>query len=162
MAVARMFGWRTNIIAPNISWGLRGLGHEADLLVISKSGWCREIEIKVSGSDISADLHKNHGHRSQLVRQLYFAVPDKLAEHPDLPSTAGLIVVKDRQAKIVRPAAVNKSAIRLSDDQITKVLHLAAMRVWSLKEKLMQRVQQRRFKEQNENVSNTVQKSLNG
>lgn len=162
IAVATMFGWRDKIIVPNVSWGLSGLGHEADLLVMSMQGWCREIEIKVSGSDITADLHKRHGHKSRLVRQLYFAVPDKLAEHPDLPVTAGLIVVTSGFAKIVREAPVNKSAVKLDPSQMKKVLHLAAMRIWSLKSKLMHQVQQRRFKESNENISNTIQKSLNG
>jgi hypothetical protein len=68
-AVARMFGIRQNIIVPNISWGM-GL-HECDLLIIRKSGYAVEVEIKVSRWDLRKDLKKTHGHQSGRIREFY-------------------------------------------------------------------------------------------
>ena len=62
-AVARMFCWRQNIIVPNVWWGM-GFNYELDLMVISGSGWATEIEIKISVSDIRADLRKRRWHAS--------------------------------------------------------------------------------------------------
>ena len=50
-AVARKFGVRTNIIVPNVSWGLPGM-HECDLFIIKMSGYGVEVEIKISKADI--------------------------------------------------------------------------------------------------------------
>ena len=41
---------RTDIVVPNLSWGL--LNHEADLAIIRKSGYLTEIEIKRSYQDL--------------------------------------------------------------------------------------------------------------
>ena len=138
IAVARMFGFRDKIIVPNVSWGLHGLGHEADLLVISTSGWCKEIEIKVSASDIHADLSKHHSHDSKLVKELYFAVPTTLSAHPDIPAHAGIITVDDNlRAEIIRRVHTNKRAVKLNAMQMEKLMQLGCMRIWSLKVKLM-------------------------
>jgi hypothetical protein len=47
--LGRYFNYRQNIIVSNVSWGL-GI-HECDLLIITKSGYATEVEIKVSLSD---------------------------------------------------------------------------------------------------------------
>lgn len=57
VAIAEMFGIRTHIIVPNISWGLRGM-HEMDLAIIFRSGYLKEIEIKRSIQDLKADFKK--------------------------------------------------------------------------------------------------------
>ena len=141
IAVARHFGYRQNIIIPNVSWGL-GLNHEADLLVVSPSGYAREIEIKVSAADIRVDLLKLHHHKSPLVRQVYFAVPEKLKGNPNIPPEFGLLVVADRMFRgrhpvaCTRPAKINSRARKLTPREIQHLLHLGCMRCWSLKEKL--------------------------
>ena len=58
--VASFFNPRQNIIVPNISWGVNL--HECDLLIIRKSGYGIEVEIKVSKSDLIADAKKPHHH----------------------------------------------------------------------------------------------------
>ena len=45
---------RTDIVIPNLSWGL--LNHEADLAIINKSGYLTEIEIKRSYQDLKKDF----------------------------------------------------------------------------------------------------------
>lgn len=55
-AIAMKLDIRKHIIVPNISWGA-GL-HECDLLVINKSGYATEIEIKISKSDLKKRLYQ--------------------------------------------------------------------------------------------------------
>lgn len=45
LAIAQMFGIRNNIIVPNVSWGFFDT-HEADLVIINKSNYLTEVEIK--------------------------------------------------------------------------------------------------------------------
>ena len=49
-ALARYFGFRENIIVPNISWGA-GFD-EVDLMVIKKTGYVIGVEIKISKSGV--------------------------------------------------------------------------------------------------------------
>ena len=138
LAVAHLYSWRENIIVPNVSWGLQGLGHEADMLIVNpQSLYTKEIEIKVSASDIMADLEKRHGHHSDLIKELYFAVPEALAGHCGIPQRAGIIAVSDDlKARVVRRPEINRQAKPLNRHQLNKVLHLGVMRIWSLKTKL--------------------------
>ena len=79
IGVADKFNYRQNVIVPNVSWGI-GLRYEADLVVLRPSGYAVEVEIKVNASDIKADLKKRHQHDSKLFRELWFAVPEELAD----------------------------------------------------------------------------------
>lgn len=117
IVIADYFNWRQNIIAPNISWGA-GL-HECDLLVITKSGYATEIEIKVSKADLKKDLQKSHNHGmaapkyfvehlseheqkeifSDKIKYLYFAMPEKICNVETIniiPEKAGIIIVKEK------------------------------------------------------------------
>jgi len=64
--VAQYFGPRECIIVPNISWGINI--HECDLLIIRKSGYGIEVEIKISKSDLIADAKKGHHHHDRMDR----------------------------------------------------------------------------------------------
>jgi len=136
--IARHFGYNRNLIVPNVYWGL-GFRHELDLIVVTPPRWATEIEIKISLSDLKADAKKKHGHHSEKIRQLYFAVPEKLRDRAleFIPERAGLVIVRNhpwRQAIIERKPKVNTSARKLTEKEIHKLLKLAAMRIWSLKE----------------------------
>ena len=73
--LAEYFGIRNNIIVPNVSWGL--LDYEADLLVMNKTGYVTEIEIKRSWSDFLADFKKDEtAHKSELIYQFWYCVPE--------------------------------------------------------------------------------------
>lgn len=147
IAVAAFFKTRQKIILPNASWGLVGLGHECDMLIVDpKTKYAEEIEIKISASDLKKDAQKKHGHRSILLRKLWFAVPDVLSASPHIPDHAGIIAIKFKPvlgknkyyefcAIVVRKPKINKFAIPLTDKQIIKIGHLACMRLWNLKKK---------------------------
>ena len=136
IALALNFNFRQNIIVPNVYWGL-GLNHEADMIIVSKSGYAFEIEIKTSLADIKADKKKKLAHYSEKIRRFSFAVPDYLADCKDLPRDCGLITVRnDLHCKTIRPPRINKNARPLNNKEISKILHLGCMRIWKLKRKL--------------------------
>ena len=138
IACARYFGYRKNIVAPNISWGLKL--HECDLLVLTPSGYCYEIEIKITRADLRADSKKQHGHLSTKISRLYYCVPAVLQDFAlaNIPERAGLLVVKSPTwlwAQKVREAQRYTDYQWPAVDRI-KLAHLGAMRIWSLLENL--------------------------
>lgn len=137
LAVAVHFGYRQNIIVPNISWGM-GLLYEADVVVLRPRGWGIEIEIKVSSADIKADLKKRYQHDSNLFKELWFAVPANIVSHPDIPRRAGILSVDDKKrVTVIRKPVRNTLAKKWTMEQRLKLLHLASMRTWALKRTIL-------------------------
>lgn len=135
LALANYFGIRENLIVPNVSWGL-GV-HECDLLVLSKSGYCTEVEIKISLSDLKKDLSKHHSHKSDKIKYLYFCIPSYLAKHIEfIPNNAGILIINSNHKifKIFEPTR-NITAIKLNDEEKFIVARLGALRIWDLKSK---------------------------
>ena len=112
--VAKHFGWRQNVIVPNVYWGL-GLNYEADMVILRPSGWAIEIEIKVTRADIKADLKKhkhNFTNEQSKFRQFYFAVPKIIADDPRIPERAGILAIHEANGavsgcEVLRPAKLN-------------------------------------------------------
>lgn len=148
VALSTFLNYRVNLIVPNVSWGLSGL-HECDLLVVSKAGYLTEIEIKISRGDLRADAKKWHGHESDRIKRLFFALPDYLDHCLDMvPKRAGIILVRAEdnvpgvypyhpKCKEVRPAKRNPAATKISESDRYKVARLGALRIWGLKRKLI-------------------------
>lgn len=144
LALAHYFNPRINIIVPNVYWGM-GLRHECDLLVLRKTGYCAEIEIKRSRADCRADLNKKHGHASDLIRELWFAMPMDIYESClDLvPERAGILTIERTEygtgyrVDVRRGAKRNMKARRLTDQERMNLARLGCMRIWGLKRKLV-------------------------
>ena len=138
------FGYRTNVIVPNISWGM--CLSECDLLVLTPAGYFYEVEIKVSRSDLVADFKKRHRH-NRGARRFYFCVPEKMADCQELIAAqyprAGLLLACGRWSatdnrwwksiKVQKPAGINTGAHKYSEYDRQRVLHLGCMRIWTLK-----------------------------
>ncbi len=147
IAIANHFGFRKNLIVPNVKWGLRLNGkpmHECDLLILTKNRYIWEVEIKVSKADLIADKKKAHGHISSNVKRLYFALPHYIEDYiQHIPDRAGVILVNKPRTRlsceVVRPAK-NEKGYQLSDKEVLKMAMLGAMRIWNLKQKLKDRV----------------------
>lgn len=146
VAVAILFGFRQNIIVPNLSWGFDGM-HECDLFVVRKSGISIEVEIKISKSDLLADFKKQHKHvdRKNRITEFYYAMPEDIYNKcKDLiPETAGIITCSRYgstgivRATFKKKAKKRKSAQKLTILEQLKVARLGSMRIWSLKQKLI-------------------------
>jgi hypothetical protein len=139
--VATFFGYRECIIVPNISWGINL--HECDLLIIRKSGYGIEVEIKISKSDLIADAKKGHQHCDRMGRlsELYFAIPDYMSDCIEyIPRDAGILVLsrydyygRGLDLKVLRKPKANKARRKFTDVEMLKVAHLGTMRIWNLK-----------------------------
>lgn len=165
IAVAKHFNYRMNLIVPNVSWGWM-LHHEADLIVLRPSGYCDEVEIKVTRADIKADAKKLTSHwENRRIARVWFAVPHGLADCAEIPAAAGILSVMrgtyDRdytwrpwrdgdttwqdRVTVVRAARLRSkdSRILVSDQQRMKLAELGAMRIWDLKAALAARTARR-------------------
>ena len=136
IAVAEYLNVRTNLIVPNISWGM--FLHECDLLVLTPAGFAWEVEIKISRADLIKDKEKRHGHHNNKIKSLYFAIPDYLEyciEH--IPERAGVISVNDKlRCKTLRRPISVKCPYRFTMQERYKVARLGSMRIWGLKRKI--------------------------
>lgn len=141
-ALASFFDYRRNLIVPNVHWGLNM--HECDLLMVSRSGYCTEIEIKVTRADLKNDAKKKHGHFSNRIKYLYFAIPTYLEHCTEfVPDRAGIVTVKPEEpddwrprCKIIRRPSPNNS-MKMTDADQYKVARLGALRIWRLKRKAL-------------------------
>ena len=151
LALVSYFNYRQSLIVPNVYWGM-GI-HECDLLIVSKAGYLTEVEIKITRSDLKADAKKWHGHRSDIIKRLFFALPDYL-ESIDciemVPERAGIIIIKPKdnvpgeypyspRCREIRPARRNKVAGKISDRDRYKIARLGTLRIWALKRKLLKK-----------------------
>lgn len=70
---------RSKIIVPNVSWGFFS-GHEADMVVINKSLYLTEYEIKRSFEDFKNDFRKKDYHNDSRISALWYVVPESIGE----------------------------------------------------------------------------------
>lgn len=151
IAIMEHFGVRQNLIVPNVSWGVVPSLHECDLLILSKSNYAKEVEIKISKADLLKDQEKMHGHVHHYIRELCFAVPIELKEVAlaNIPERAGLFVVEFREpnpfqkkkklwTRCVKNAKINTSAHKWSDEERNNLARLGTMRILGLKKKVAQ------------------------
>lgn len=138
-----LFNKRNDIIVPNVSWGL--LNHEADMVVMTKSGYLTEIEIKRSWEDFKADFKKDHQHDDERVDKLYYCVPlsikervaDYLTEN-EIPFTR--LLYFSEEGKIYTHNTGGKfytGGRKLFLEEQLTIARLGCMRVWNLKQKLV-------------------------
>lgn len=146
IAVANYFGTRQNLIVPNVSWGFTGLFYEADLVVVTRAGYAKEVEIKVSRADLIKDKEKKHNHDCRKFKELYFAIPKKLLKDKEhVPERAGILVCEKVEyrgeiyyrARLERVAKVNGGEKLTLTDKY-ELARLGTLRIWGLKRKLLE------------------------
>lgn len=142
VALMRYFDFRANTIVPNLSESM--LPYEADVVVVTKSGYATEIEIKVSKSDLMADFKKKRFHDSKLFKRFYYAVPEELKEFAlsVIPESAGLLVatrLDDGDVIMLkeRNAEVRRFHKKWEPWRIADLQRLGTMRIFSLKQKIL-------------------------
>lgn len=155
--LAEHWGIRQNLVVPNVSWGFFAT-HEADLVVITKSGYLTEIEIKRSWTDFLADFKKDFYHADDRIAQFFYAVPEcmvvpcleyidrKKEEGPEFfkGRIPGVVLYrtpdesKYRRVEVARlPSATRKhETVKLTEKEISAIARLGTLRYWSLLDKL--------------------------
>jgi hypothetical protein len=123
-----------------VSYGLLIRG-EADLICVTKAGVFHEVEIKVSRSDLRADLRKRRAHEDPLISFVWFAVPEELEKDALelLHERFGIVAVCEQPkrpgltwTKVVRrPKKSEHCKGKPSPDTIIKLLRLGVMRMWT-------------------------------
>ena len=150
MIIADHFDVRRNLIVPNIHWGF-GLRYEADLVVVTKARFAYEVELKISKADLKKDKDKKHLHNAKCFKRFYYAMPEDIYDPELIPvDGAGILLCKHHSwshwkskkmmtkwsvKEVVAP--VDRKATKLTIKQYLKLLHLSAMRVWSMKKKFV-------------------------
>lgn len=146
------FNIRRNVVVPNVSWGF--LNHEADILVMSKSGYLTEIEIKRSLSDLRADFKKKHDHSDERIKYFYYCVPlsllqdaiDLCVEHKRIVS--GVITYTEKSKMKIHRIDFGEYGIyrdkfnyprKLFLEEQFQVARLGSMRVWGMQKKFVER-----------------------
>jgi len=136
-ALVRHFNERQTIIIPNFY-----IAHECDLLVVRKTGYAVEVEIKRSVADTKKDNTKKHGHKSNKIAELYFAFPEDICQQclPFVPTHAGVFLIRNDRRKlplVIRTPERNKNAEKLTEEEIFKILRYGLYRVWNLKKRIV-------------------------
>ena len=132
--IVSLYDMRKHDIVPRVGWGLNI--HECDLLILSKSGYATEVEIKISSGDLKKDADKNHKHSSRRIKELYFAIPLKLLKFRHfIPKHAGIYIIYWDRYKLkcrkMRNAKINRDAIKFSPELRYKLARLGLMRYWN-------------------------------
>lgn len=145
IAVARFFGFRKNVIVPNLGYGMmmnnNTAMHECDLFILTRSGYGYEVEIKISKTDLLKDKDKPHKHEDERIKYLYFAIPNYLLEHKNhIPERAGIISVMLHEngqfcTTVIRKPRKNSSYV-FNDKEQFNIARLGAMRTWGFKRNL--------------------------
>lgn len=145
------FNIRTNLVVPNVSWGF--LNHEADMLIMSKSGYLTEIEIKRSLSDLKADFKKKHDHSDDRIKSFYYCVPLSLLQNAidlcvenDRWVNGIITYTEDAKLKINRidflklgvKYPTKKYPRKLFLEEQFQIARLGSMRVWGMQKKYIE------------------------
>lgn len=147
LAKTDKFNYIRNVVAFNVNgWSDKlPIWHECDMLVLSKSGYLTEIEIKRSWSDFLADFKKKHKHESEgIIKNFYYAVPcsihEKVVEYikDNNIDCNGVFFYTERLNIGTAYSKNRKNKFRkLTMEEQLQVARLGAMRAIRLKEKII-------------------------
>lgn len=134
-------GTRKNICVPNVSFSM--LNHEADLIVVNKSHYATEFEIKRSYEDFIADFAKKHRHEAEWIYRFVYVLPlsikdraMKFLEHTGRKDSVCIWFYSEEPwiaEKIGIPH--NPKGRKMYLEELLKLARLGVMRYWSLRMK---------------------------
>lgn len=161
-----LFQRKALMVLPNTYW----TGHETDLLCVMPDFRLIDIEIKVSRSDLKADLKKDKwwhhwdwkvdGPRNKenenrrrvrdwpaKVWKHYYAMPASIFKQEllvDLPPNSGVILLSETHPRISvkRRAKPNTKAKKVDETQAIDIARLATLRMWKAYAELDKRTTQ--------------------
>lgn len=134
--VMRLWYWRDKVRYSRDKELFSGPEYEADLLVISNSGYLKEIEIKTNIQDFRADFQKRHYHDHPEVRSFSYCLPSEIFNKHETEilakcdfKGAGLILITE-DGRIInkKKSVVRRYAQKLTNEAILHYLKLAALK----------------------------------
>jgi hypothetical protein len=152
----KKFDVQKTLNATNITRKSKILDFEADYISLSEAGYATAIEIKITKSDLKADLKKKHiarltsaplkswGKRTALdiyykrLKYFYYAVPPKLIETAldQIPDFAGLMEVTENGINVIRKPQVLFN-FKWNDVLRYKLARLGSIKAYNLKNKIV-------------------------
>lgn len=134
---SKIWNTRTDIFVTNLSWGL--LDYEADFVVLNKSGYLTEVEIKRTWSDFLADFKKEHTHNDSRIYHFFYCLPISFKEKAiellteKFGNRIPAILLYDEDGKITRAGGISQRGGRklFIEEQLT-LSRLGTMRFWNL------------------------------
>jgi len=135
---------RQDVFVPNVSYGL--LGYEADLIIMSKTGYLTEIEIKRSWVDFMADFKKDHKHNDSKICYFYYCLPISLKDRVmsfwqreyggDTTNNHPATLFYLENGRIERGGGwPSKGGRKLFIEEQLQLVRLGCFRYWNLQEK---------------------------
>ncbi|MGL5646871.1 MAG: hypothetical protein ACRDDY_03385 [Clostridium sp.] len=157
-ALTEHFFLKEKIVATGITKSSGIVSHECDLLTVNKNMFITEYEIKISLSDVKADLKKKHGHSCNNICRTFFVLPSDLVEKAMsfIPDKFGVISVRrseiviDREKNVytyehgyrldyIRQPKRNKEARPITIDDLLTLYRLENMRKRRYMKNLLQK-----------------------
>ena len=136
---------------------------EADILMVTKSGYASVFEIKITKADLKNDLNKKHikdigeivktfggcydafDYYYEKIKHFSYAVPDHLLQATinQVPEFCGIYYFIERENGIPKMKLYRRPKIiknyKWSDKEIFDLLRLGTMRIYNLKRKLIKK-----------------------
>lgn len=146
-AIVRNLFHNAVLAVPCCGW----TGHEADLLVVTKDLRLIDVEIKISRSDLKADLGKDKWWKYRPWSRRHLPAerrewPDKVWKHyyvmpaavwtsaltADIPATSGVLLADDNgRLEVFRRATPCRDAKPIGAADAVDIARLASLRMWA-------------------------------
>lgn len=142
VSVSTYFDRTQNFAITNVREGF-GLRYEVDLMIVTKSLYAYEIEIKVSASDLKRDQKKwryRHGWEpGSRFRKSYYAMPESMKDQAGIiPECYGILLVGEYPyVQMLRDSQINTAARKLTETEYAGLGRLCMLRMWKLKRALV-------------------------
>lgn len=147
-ALVDNFFLNNKLVAVGITKSSGIVSHECDVLTVNNNGFITEYEIKVSISDVKADLKKKHRHSCNKIARTFFVLPEDLVDKAKelIPIQFGIISIKKVDLLIdnssrktlvfekgyrlnyIRQPKRNKSCVPITTDELLTLYRLDNMR----------------------------------
>ena len=135
-ALAAHFEWHRQTLIPNALFA----GGEADLLIVHKSGFLSEVEIKCSLADWQCDQKKAKwaSPDRNKIRRFWYAVPFYLVDKTPswVPDSVGVISVSPQGFCTIWRQAKNMSKYKVTPEEELELVRKTYFRYWRLRIKL--------------------------
>lgn len=156
LALMNHFNYTQNICVPNVTTISGLVGFEVDMLVLTQANFAYAVEIKVSKSDLKADLSKKHIRSIdnqwsnmafekcfQGIKHFYYCVPQELqgCAQDQIPGFCGLLVASKQYEDLLPEIELVRKPKQIfgekwSESAKQDLMRLGCLRTYSLKNRL--------------------------